>query len=302
MAVVALIALLTPLAQAQATLSGTVESYNPSKRILLIKMSSGKVKRLKLRGDARCEWMGNNCSPASYRKGAKVAARLKGAFNDNPIMVDLVTDWGSSKKYVASTARAPYRTVKGDYAMAGHTVGGIPDSSPLKKRKLYNPQAVGVMAHGGKLFTEQEFMKAAYPDARTPGTNMGEHQMHSQGLPGSQSVDPGLNPYGVPGSSMPGMPANPGMSPAPGMTAPTSASSFGSTQVSFQGIVISGNANTRTLTVKTPGQAMYQQVLIGPNTQISMDAFRPGAQVMVSGLSNPNGGVQATRVVAVGGK
>lgn len=306
--VTALVAFLCPAALAQATMSGTVEKYSSSERILVLKTSSGALKNFKLRGDAKCEWMGRNCAPGSYRQGSKVAVRIKGALNDDPIMVDLVTDWGSSKKYVATAARAPYRTVKGDYAMAGQRVGGVPESSPLRKQQIANQinhQAVGVMAHGGSILNPNDLMNTqmsgnmmpmpgnamGMPGAVMPGMMPGMMPDAGMGMPGAGMPDAGM-PGMMPGMGTPGM--APGMPAAPMSPGGTS---FGGQQVTLQGIVIQGNPAARTITIKPNNAPMYQQVMIPPNAPVAMQAFQPGAVVTVTGLQTPQG-IQAIAVAA----
>jgi hypothetical protein len=114
--------------------------------------------------------------------------RLKGGLSDKPLKVDLVTDWGSSSKYVSSVAPAPYNTKMGEWVGPGG-VGGRPPNAPDpgKTRNVAAYAANGGMPHQNP---------QGVPDIMAPKSQDPGSAKLSKGTPGFQSgpVAPAPNP------------------------------------------------------------------------------------------------------------
>lgn len=109
------------------TVAGTLESASGNQ--VVIKSETGTIWRAELQPGSHCEWMGSNRTLGAIPKGAKVMLRVVGSMTDKPLKVDLLSDWGSSSKYVATAAPSPYYTRTGDVVGPGG-VSGKPANAP----------------------------------------------------------------------------------------------------------------------------------------------------------------------------
>ena len=160
------------------TVAGTLESASGNQ--IVIKSETGTMWRAELQPGSHCEWMGRNSTLGSIPKGAKVMLRVVGSMTDKPLKVDLLSDWGSSSKYVATAAPSPYYTKMGDMVGPGG-VGGKPPNAP----QVGKTQNMGAFAvNGGFPHQNQENIpnilaaKAQDPGVAsiskgTPGFQMG---------------------------------------------------------------------------------------------------------------------------------
>ena len=124
------------------TVAGTLESASGNQ--VVIKSETGTMWRAELQPGSHCEWMGSNRTLGAIPKGAKVMLRVVGSMTDKPLKVDLLSDWGSSSKYVATAAPSPYYTKMGDMVGPGG-VGGKPPNAP----QVGKTQNVGAFAING---------------------------------------------------------------------------------------------------------------------------------------------------------
>lgn len=125
------------------TVAGVLQSVKGGE--VVIRNDAGTLWRARLEPNAVVKWMGSNRTLSSIPTGSKVMLRVTGSMVDKPLKVDLVTDWGSSAQYVATSAPTPYYTKTGEFA--GPTgVGGRPDNAPNPGKD----KKVGAYAiHGG---------------------------------------------------------------------------------------------------------------------------------------------------------
>ena len=211
------------------TVSGVVQSCSGNRVVILTE--TGTVWTAEFQKNSHIEWRGSNSSLSSVPKGAKVMLRVVGSLADKPLKVDLLTDWGSSSKYVATQAPVPYYTRMGDM----HGPGGVGGKAP-NAPDLGQPKNVGAYAVNGGFPHQQpdQIPNIAAPKEQnpgvaqvskgTPGFEMGPApapQTPSQ--PGVQQGydpyynNPALNPSMNPAMMNPSM--NPGMNPYmnPGM-------------------------------------------------------------------------------------
>lgn len=146
------------------TVAGTLESASGNQ--IVIKSETGTMWRAELQPGSHCEWMGSNRTLGSIPKGAKVMLRVVGSMTDKPLKVDLLSDWGSSSKYVATQAPSPYYTKMGDMVGPGG-VGGKPPNAP----QVGKTQNVGAFAiNGGFPHQNQENIpNILAPKSQDPG-------------------------------------------------------------------------------------------------------------------------------------
>ncbi len=293
-----LILALIAQAGAQATMSGNLENYDGSTGILVLKLGDKKLKRFKLVKNAKVEWMGRNVSPNALRQGAKVAVRLCGAINEDPVPVNLVTDWGNSSQYVAKAARAPYYTRKGEYATSAG-VGGTPEGAPVVDDPA---KTVGMLGNGGIAPTGPPagVMNPAPTGVApmAPGPhNLGmSNQGSKMALPQNLMYSSSPSPFGMDsGNSAAGMM---GMSsPYEGMMG--AGQNYGGGQMQLQGRVLQADAASRTLVIQALNSPSPQQVIVAPGASVDPNAFQPGGMVNVSGIPVA-GAIQAFSVTAAG--
>lgn len=158
------------------TVAGTLESANGN--MVVIKSETGTIWRAELQPNSHCEWMGSTRTLGSIPKGSRVMLRVVGSMTDKPLKVDLLSDWGSSSKYVATTAPSPYYTRMGDMVGPGG-VGGKPPNAP----QVGKTQNVGAFAvNGGFPHQNQEQIpNILAPKSQDPGV-----ASISKGTPGFQ--------------------------------------------------------------------------------------------------------------------
>lgn len=146
------------------TVAGTLQSASGNQ--IVIKSETGTMWRAELQPGSHCEWMGSNRTLGSIPKGAKVMLRVVGSMTDKPLKVDLLSDWGSSSKYVATQAPSPYYTKMGDMVGPGG-VGGKPPNAP----QVGKTQNVGAFAvNGGFPHQNQENIpNILAPKSQDPG-------------------------------------------------------------------------------------------------------------------------------------
>ena len=352
--VISLALLWCGVAQAQPTVSGVLKAFNPGARRLQIQRADGVVKNVVLRENASYEIYGNKVSSASFRLGMQVAVRVVGSLQDDPLEADLLTDFGSSRRYVSQSASSPYNTPTGTYA-TGSGAGGLTPGLP----EVGGPSVLGPMGQGGNFpgsltnpGAAGPFNNSAYPAVPQmgPGANTGAQPsplgspftgqvVAGQGPGGPASGGPAANPYGAPvpnasgGAQSPyGNPSTAAMLGVEGASGTHSVSSMinGSNQddedeeeggqqglepnanspmgmqvVQFQGRVMQADARNRVLTVVPAGAAYPLQVSLplsisaihsGTGQVIPLESLRPGQGVMVHGLSNAAGIVEARQV------
>ena len=158
------------------TVAGTLESASGNQ--IVIKSETGTMWRAELQPGSHCEWMGRNSTLGSIPKGAKVMLRVVGSMTDKPLKVDLLSDWGSSSKYVATAAPSPYYTKMGDMVGPGG-VGGKPPNAP----QVGKTQNVGAFAvNGGFPHQNQENI----PNILAPKAQDAGVASISKGTPGFQ--------------------------------------------------------------------------------------------------------------------
>lgn len=202
--------LLGSSALAAPTVSGRLESYDSSTRTLVLVRQDGSRKAVQLVKGAKVEWMGRNTVPTAINKGNQVALRICGALNDDPLQADLLCDWSSSSKYVATSAKAPYYTQVGAYATA-NGAGGPSDALP----NVPNPMTtVGVLGNGGKLQASPQMVPtdgaAANPMA-TPTSTMPINQGSKMSMPMNMMSNPMMTTPGMMGADPSMMGMNPMM-------------------------------------------------------------------------------------------
>lgn len=216
-AFILLAGLTTGMALAQVvrpTVSGTIQSASGNRVTILTE--TGTVWTAEFQPNSKCEWMGRTTSLSAVPKGAKVMLRVVGSMADKPLKVDLLSDWGSSNKYVASAAPVPYYTRKGDMAGPGG-VGGRPDNAPDPGK----PHNIGGYAVNGGMPHQNQ---PSIPNLAAPAPqNPGVAQM-SKGTPGFETGPippppaPGQAPPAQPQQPMPNQ--NPAVQPDPAMYNP----------------------------------------------------------------------------------
>lgn len=343
-----ILALLLPAAaHARPTVSGTLEAYNPGARRLQIKRDDGALKTVVLRENAAYEVYGNKVAPTYFKPGMKVAVRITGSLGDDPLEADLLTDYGSSGRYVSRSATSPYNTPVGNYATGGGA-GGVSPGLP----QLGGPSVLGPLGHGGNFpgsLTNPmggAVNNSAFPaiPQMQPGSGMGAQpapggspftgevvagQSQPGAAPGGVAPGPGgmtsqPSPYGQPGpygaSSMVGG-GNPADAMSPGslmggnddeedeegggFQAPNAGGPMGMQIVQFQARVMTADAANRVLTVVPAGAAYPLQVSLPPGLYpvhqgtgqaVPVDGIRPGQGVVVHGLTNAAGIVEARQV------
>lgn len=202
-----LLALLTGSALAQPvvrpTVAGVVQSLQGNRVVILTE--TGTVWTAEFQPNSKCEWQGRTSTLSSVPKGAKVMLRVVGSMADKPLKVDLLTDWGSSSRYVATSAPVPYFTKMGDMVGPGGVGGRAPNAPDPGK-----PKNVGGYAmNGGFPHQNQEQI----PNILAPAQqNPGVAQM-PKGTPGFESgpVPPpnGPNPSSNPTPPPQQMPLQP---------------------------------------------------------------------------------------------
>ncbi|MBT9587738.1 hypothetical protein IV102_30665 [bacterium] len=189
------------------TVSGVIQSAIGNRVVIL--SETGTVWTAQFEPNSKCEWMGSNRTLSSIPKGAKVMLRVVGSMADKPLKVDLLTDWGSSSKYVATQAPSPYYTRMGDMAGPGGVGGRAPNSPDLAK-----PKNVGAYAaNGGFPHQQPEIVpNIAAPAAQNPGV-----ARVSKGTPGFEMgpVPPAPNPSAAQPQPQPQYQPEPSLSPPP---------------------------------------------------------------------------------------
>ena len=351
-----LLAVLSGVAEARPTVSGILKAYNPGARRLQIQRDDGVVKNIVLSENASYEVYGNKVAPATFKLGMRVVVRISGSLGEDPLEADLLTDYGSSSRYVSRSAASPYSTPVGNYATGGGA-GGVTPGLP----SLGGPSVVGPLGMGGNFpgsLTNPgptgPVQNSAYPAIPPMGPGTAGAQPSPLGSPWTGQVVAGQapgqapvtmsptggpaplpvagSPYGSP--SLQGGPMSPaglvdgGASPGGSSMAasmiggsgeddeeegdsgpmPQAGGPLGMQVVQFQGRVLAADANNRTLTVVPAGAAYPIQVALPPSLLpvhsatgqvLPMEALRPGQGVVVHGLSNAAGIVEARQVQVV---
>lgn len=262
-------------ADAQAvkpTVSGRLVSLNGASGIAEIRTETGKIWKIRLLPNAKYELMGRNTTRAAFQQGQQVAFRIVGSLAESPLQSDLMCDWGSSGKYVATAAPAPYYTNKGEYATTGG-VGGAPEGAPAGQRP---DKTIGILGNGGK-----------DPSLNVPGGTQSMNQGSRMAL--ASNLNAGADPAGMPGTSLMGLDENGnGQQGGPSGMA-------GGTQVQFSGTILESTPGGRSMRVRM-GDGSIQNILLPAN--INPAALRPGQMVQITGSAN-NGIVEAQQVIPV---
>lgn len=185
------------------TVAGTLESASGNQ--IVIKSETGTMWRAELQPGSHCEWMGSNRTLGAIPKGAKVMLRVVGSMTDKPLKVDLLSDWGSSSKYVATAAPSPYYTKMGDMVGPGG-VGGKPPNAP----QVGKTQNMGAFAvNGGFPHQNQENIpnilaaKAQDPGVASISKGTPGFQMGPVPPPASQQNQSSSRPVEQPAASDP---------------------------------------------------------------------------------------------------
>ncbi len=167
-------------AQARPTVAGTLKAFNPGAGRLQIQREDGVLKNVVLVPNATFEVYGNKVAPATFRPGMRVAVRICGSLADDPLEADLLTDYGSSNRYVSRSAASPYSTPVGNYA-TGAGSGGVSPGLP----GLGGPSVLGPMGMGGNF-------PGALTNPEIPGP------LHNSAFPAIPQSTPGANPGAQP--------------------------------------------------------------------------------------------------------
>ncbi len=357
------------VAQARPTVSGILKAFNPGARRLQIQRDDGVVKSVVLSQNAAYEVYGNKVAPSTFKPGMRVAVRICGSLADDPLEADLLTDYGSSSRYVSRSAGSPYSTPVGNYA-TGAGSGGVSPGLPA----LGGPSVMGPMGMGGNFpgsltnpAVPGPINNSAFPTIpqMTPGATTGAQPSPlgspftgqvvagQVGGPTGTSASPSgqanpyapqapygqanlyapqapygqANPYGNPSrpSTMLGVDqdsASPSVASmiggsnddddedeqgGPGFS-PKAGGPLGAQVVQFQARVMSTDPRNRVLTVVPAGSANPIQVSLPPTIYpvhsatgqaVPIDGIRPGQGVMVHGLSNAAGIVEARQVQVI---
>ena len=129
---------------AKPTIAGTLINYNPGAGRLQIRREDGTVKSVVMVPGAVYELYGQQVSGGNFRAGMKVMVRICGSLGDNPLQGDLMTDYGSSNRYVARTAHSSNNTPVGSIASVGGASGPM-GSAPA----AITPSIIGPVGLGG---------------------------------------------------------------------------------------------------------------------------------------------------------
>lgn len=263
----------------QPTLAGTIQSLNTATGIIVIRMDSGNLKTAHLVPTGR--WASGDpprfVTSGSFPVGKKVMIRLCGPINESPVQIDLVSDWFSSKQYVATAAPAPYMTRIGDFA----TTGGV-GGSPQNGLQIQRPdKTIGILGNGGKF------------DPATmgpPGNQGGKMSLPSQMINGGGM--PGMGDTSMPGAgSANSLMGNDGEDGATG--GPQGGTGV---PVQMQAQVLRADPASRILQVTAVGSQQPQNIMLGAQVQLPM--LQPGTLVQIMGQTNPAGGyIEATSVI-----
>ena len=202
----AFVFLLGAVAEARPTVSGTLKAFNPGAGRLQIQREDGTVKNVVLRENAVYEVYGNKVAPTTFKPGMRVVVRICGSLADDPLEADLLTDYGSSGRYVTRSAGTPNHTPVGNFA-TGAGAGGVSPGLP----SLGGPSVLGPLGMGGNFQgsltnpgIHGPVQNSAYPSIpqMTPGANTGA-QPSPLGSPftGQAVANPSgaANPYVAPG-------------------------------------------------------------------------------------------------------
>jgi hypothetical protein len=324
-----------PAAAAGPTMSGVLEAYNPGARRLQLRLDSGKVKTVVLTEDCKFEQWGTRTSPASFRQGMRVAIRIRGALTQDPLVADVVMDLSTSRNYVATTASSPYYTPTGNYATtagAGGVTPGLPNLQPpnVIGSLAQGGNAPGTLTNPGTLGPPQNaaFPGPAQMNQTSPGMpaqpspSGSPFIAHAIGGTAMTPASPSSGPVMYPGStSSPGSlisPSGPEAS-APGLSAMMTGDEDEEGEGSFSnpaagqpqfvqlsGRLVQADATRRVLVIQTATSPYPQQVLLpaglyvlDSNRQaLPLESLRPGQAIMVMGLANAAGFVEARTVQA----
>ncbi|MBI3925085.1 MAG: hypothetical protein HY319_06055 [Armatimonadetes bacterium] len=285
-------------AQAQVTVAGKLESLKRDSRELVLVRKDGTRKRVQLVQNAKFEMAGNASSISAFREGMQVSLRLCGALNDEPLQANLLMDVGSSGKYVMTAARTPYYTRHGDFATtagAGGRPGGVPGQDPTT--------TVGILGNGGQL-PETPYNN---PNANPNDPNHPLNPMNPQNPTNPYNQGARMSTSQNLMNGMMGMEAAEGGPPATGLMGDQGqGSDFSSegylpgagSQIQVQGVVVSADMGQRVMVVQPVGSPTPQNVVLAPNALIQPGVLSRGSAVTVTGMSSPDGYVQATAVTS----
>ncbi|MEW6282200.1 MAG: hypothetical protein AB1758_26580 [Candidatus Eremiobacterota bacterium] len=214
--------LLAGPALAGPTRSGVLRDFTPGQATFFLVGEDGKARKVMLVKNAHYEVCGRPSASSAFRDGMKVAVRICGALNDNPLQADLLMDLYSSSKYVQRTAQAPYYTAQGDFAFPGG-VGGISQGTPGLSTAA--PNVIGQLAQGGNFpgSTTNPAPGTIPPDPNAPNNNQNPNFPTNQATnatPNAAAPSPAGSPFvaeAVNTMTQPNTPggATPGMSPPP---------------------------------------------------------------------------------------
>jgi len=317
------------------TVSGVLQSVRGNQVVIL--NETGTVWTAEFQPNSKCEWMGRNSTVSSIPKGSKVVLRVVGSLADKPLKVDLLTDWGSSSKYVATSAPSPYYTRMGDMAGPGGVGGRAPNSPDPGKPKNIGAYA----ANGGMPHQNQDTPNATLgtpaqqnagvgtvakgtpgfevgPVPPVPGPSAAQPQQPPLSQPPPPMSTPGYDPYANPTSLSPatnpyatnnynptqanGLESllngdDPDKPDSGGPMFPGNNMAMG-TPVQMQATVLRCDPATRSLVVQAMGSQIPQNVVVSPQTM--MPSLREGQTVTISGTSNPQGFIEAQQVTPLG--
>lgn len=266
--------------RAQATMSGTIQSMNTATGIIVIRMDSGVLKTAHMVPTGR--WATGDpprfVSSAAFPVGKKVAIRLCGPINESPVQIDLVSDWFSSKQYVATAAPAPYMTRMGDFP----TTGGV-GGSPQNGLQIQRPdKTIGILGNGGKF----DPATMGPPGNQGGKTSLPNQMINGGGMPGMGDM---TMPGGGAASSLMGVDGEDG----PGTGGPQGGTGV---PVQMQAQVLRADPGSRQIQVTAVGSQQPQNVILGAQVQVPL--LQPGTLVQIMGQTNPAGGyIEATSII-----
>jgi len=267
-------------AQAGPTVAGTLKAFNPGAGRLQIQREDGVVKNVVLVPNATFEVYGNKVAPNTFRPGMRVAVRIRGSLADDPLQADLLTDYGSSSRYVSRSAASPYSTPVGNYA-TGAGSGGVSPGLP----GLGGPSVLGPMGMGGNFpgaltnpAIPGPLHNSAFPaiPQSTPGTNTGA-QPSPLGSPFTGQVVAGQTGAPMPAPGSVGGPVN----PYPGQASPYAGQASPYATASPYG---NPNSPSAMLGVEQgPGGPSVASMIGGGGDEDDEDEGGPGFQANASG-------------------
>ena len=334
-ALIAWLILASGAAQAgKPTVSGTLQNYNPGGGRLQIVRADGVVKTIVMRPNAVYALNGVVGSPHYFRNGMKVAVRICGSVTDDPLQGDLLIDAFSSGKIIQRRAFSSNNTTTGTFASVGGAngiasmaqpapsvvgqigMGGL--NSPISNNPVSNPNpgalAISTISAPEPAKTEGSAAglmggeeSSPYAASNPYENRTGLGNINPLGAPNNMNNASGLNNASAMGSLMgAGDSEQAAGSGSSVFVAPQASSGpLGMQIAQIQGTILTIDARNRVIAVVPQGGAEPIQVRVPAGVpitnsnngqQASFEMLRAGNMLIVAGMSNAAGIVEARQI------